>query len=251
MLKLTNIDLTLGKGSKLERPVLQKLNLSITPGEFVIVMGGNGAGKSTLFNVISGFLKPDAGQIILDGKDFTHTSQKCRAPWVAKVMQDPRLGPMENMTIFENMAFSFKRGQRRGLLPFSNRQRKTLFQEKLSMLHMGLEARLDECVSHLSGGQRQALSLIMAVISDSKILLLDEMCAALDPKMAETIMQLANTIIREEEKTCIMITHNIAHAIAYGDRLLILKEGKLMKEFQSLEKKQLTPSALAAEFSEV
>lgn len=248
MLSLQNIDLTLAKGSKLERPVLKKLNLQVNHAEFLVIMGENGTGKSTLFNVISGFLKPDAGEVILNGKNITHLPQQFRTPLIAKVMQDPRMGTMENMTVLENMAFALKRGQNRGLKIFNNPFNQQYFREKLSLLGMGLEDRLHEQVSNVSGGQRQALSLIMAILTDAQILLLDEITAALDPKIAVSVMQLADQIVRQSKRTCIMITHHLADAIKYGDRLLILKEGKFIKEYTALEKQRLTPPQLALEF---
>ncbi len=251
MLTLKNINVTVEKGTKLERKILNTLNLQVAPQEFVVVIGGNGAGKSTLFNVISGFLKPEKGQIILSHQDVTHIPQQTRAASVSQVMQDPRLGTFENMTLLENMAIAYKRGEKRTLKSFSNKARKHFFQEKLSLLKMGLENRLDDLVSHLSGGQRQALSLIMAIIADSKILLLDEITAALDPKIAHTIMKITNSIIREEKRTCLMITHNMTQAIEYGDRTLVLKEGNFVKELTILDKKYLTPPQLAAEFGEI
>ncbi len=159
-------------------------------------------------------------------------------------MQDPRMGTMENLSLFENMAFALKRGQARGLQKFSSLNRKIFFQTKLAMLDMGLEYRLDEPVATLSGGQRQALSLIMAILTDYKILLLDEITAALDPKASQTVMQLANKIIRKENRSCIMITHNIAQAIEYGDRTLLLHNGEFIKEFSGLAKISLTMADL-------
>lgn len=251
MLVLENINVTLGKGSRLERRVLKNLNLTVEKGEFLVIIGGNGAGKSTLFNVISGFLKPDGGKIFLEGQEITQTPSLSRCGTLAKVMQDPRVGTLEQMSIFENMAFAYNRGKRRKLIPFSNRHRLKLFREKLLQLDMGLENRLDDLVINLSGGQRQALSLIMATLSDSKILLLDEMTAALDPRTAESVMRLADKMVREENRTCLMITHNMTHALTYGDRTLLLSEGIFVKEFTALEKKDLTAVALAAEFGEV
>lgn len=251
MLNLQNINVTLSRGTKLERQILQNLSLTVTDGEFVVVIGGNGAGKSTMFNVISGSLKADSGKVIIDDQDVTTLPQTSRAFSMARVMQDPRSGTMENMTILENMAFALLRDATRTLLPFVTKARKQLFREKLSMLNMGLENRLDETVANLSGGQRQALSLIMAIIADSKILLLDEVTAALDPKTAEDIMHLTNKIVREENRTCIMITHNMAHAIAYGERTLLLQDGRFAKEFAGAAKKQLTPTLLATELGEV
>lgn len=251
MLKLQDINVTLGKNTKLERQVLQKLNLYVKHGESIIIIGSNGAGKSTMLNVISGSMKPESGKVIFDNKDITDTTQYSRAAYISRVMQDPRVGTMEKMTIFENMAFALKRGQKRGLAPLSNHKRRSLFRDKLAILKMKLEDRLDESVINLSGGQRQALSLIMAIISNYKILLLDEFTAALDPKTAENIMQLTDSIIREEKRTSIMVTHNMAHAIKYGGRLLFLKDGKIVKEYGAAEKQQLTPTMLVLEFGEI
>lgn len=248
MLILKNINLTLGKKSALERQILKNLSLTVANNEFISVIGGNGTGKSTMLNIVSGYLKPDSGKITLDSKDITKTKQTSRSAFIAQVMQDPKAGTMENMTILENMAFALKRGQGRNLIPLSNNTRKKLFKEKLATLGMGLENRLDELVSNLSGGQRQALSLIMAIIANSKLLLLDEITAALDPKIAETVMQIANKIIKKEQRACIMITHNMAHAIKYSDRIVVLKNGCVAKEYKDPSKQQLTPLALTAEF---
>ncbi|XVN42621.1 MAG: ATP-binding cassette domain-containing protein [Candidatus Rickettsia vulgarisii] len=168
MLKLNNIEVTLGKNTKLERKILNQLNLNVKKEEFVVIIGNNGAGKSTLLNVISGFMRPDAREILIDRKNVTNIPQIHRANLVSKVMQDYKIGTIENITIFENMTFAFKRGQRRSFKFFSNKFRMELFQDKLRMLNMGLENRMDELVSNLSGGQRQALSLIMAILQDSK-----------------------------------------------------------------------------------
>jgi putative ABC transport system ATP-binding protein len=251
MLKLENIEVTLGKNTRLERKILNKLNLDVKEGEFVIIIGGNGAGKSTVFNLISGFIKADSGKISISGHNITKTSQTYRAQLVSKVIQDPKLGTMENMTILENMSFALKRGQQRGLQFFANKERIALFKEKLSILNIGLENRLHDLVSNLSGGQRQALSIIMAMLQKSKVLLLDEITAALDPISSESIMELTNSIVREQKLTCIMITHNMSHAIKYGDRLLLLKNGTFIKTYDKNSKSKLTPMNLASEFEEI
>ncbi|MFN7038268.1 MAG: ABC transporter ATP-binding protein [Alphaproteobacteria bacterium] len=248
MLILENIDLTLNKNSKLEYPIFKNLNLKVEKGEFIIIIGGNGAGKSTLLNIISGNLRPDSGKIKLDNRDYTGASQSLRTNFITKVMQDPKIGTIENMTIQENMALALKHGEKRGFSLAINSMRIELFKQKLSLLNLGLENRLNELVSNLSGGQRQALSLIMAIIINPKILLLDEITAALDPKATENIMELANKIVREESCTCIMITHNMKHAIKYGDRMLILKDGQLLKEYSNLEKERLDIAYLYSEF---
>lgn len=239
MLKLRNICL---------KPVLQNLNLELNKGEFVVVVGANGAGKSTLLNIIAGNITPAHGQVILDDIDVTNISAANRSISIAKVSQDPKVGTMTNMTIYENLAFAALRGKRRGLGFFSRRSYKKLFKSKLAMLNMGLENRLHELVSNLSGGQRQALSLIMALLSDSKVLLLDEITAALDPNTAENIMKIAAQIVREEQRTTIMITHNMKHALEYGDRTVVLANGKFAKQFDQQHRKALTPAVLATEF---
>ncbi len=251
MLNLENIEVTLGKNTKLERKVLSKLNLSVKEGEFTVVIGGNGAGKSTMFNVISGFIKADSGKISISGQDITATSQIYRAKLVSKVMQDPKIGTIEKMTILENMAFALKRGQKRGLALFADKYRIERFKEKLRILNIGLENRLYDLVSNLSGGQRQALSIVMAMLQESNILLLDEITAALDPASSEAVMELTNRVVRGQKLTCIMITHNMSHAIKYGDRLLLLKNGAFIKEFDLETRSRMTAAQLAAEFEEI
>lgn len=249
MLELKNINFTIAKETKLKRQIFKNLNLTVKQNEFLVVIGANGSGKSTLLNLISGFSKPDDGKIFLDNKDITAKKQHQIAKDISLVMQDPRVGTMENMTIFENMAFALNRGNKRSLLPFASEFRRELFAQKLSILGIGLEKRLDEKVANLSGGQRQALSLMMAIISNSKLLLLDEITAALDPKSAANIMILTNNIIREEKLTSILITHNMEDAIKYGDRLVILQNGNFIKEFSAKEKKSLTVNIVVSELN--
>lgn len=248
MLKLENISLILGKKSQLERQLFQDLSFSIHTGEFVVLIGDNGAGKSTLFDLIGGYMKPDRGSIFIDHEDVTFTAQHDRAIDVSKVMQDPKVGTMEQMTIEENMSFAYLRGQKRGLTPHQNKARRQLFADKLALLGMGLENRLDDFVGNLSGGQRQALSLIMAIVAKSKILLLDEITAALDPKIADNVMKIAAHVIAEEKLTTMMVTHNMHHALQYGERTLLLSQGKIIKEFSRREKDSLMPQELIAEF---
>lgn len=250
MLRLEDIKLVVGKGTQLERTILEDLSLEVKKGEFLVIIGGNGAGKSTVFNTISGFLKPEKGRIFIDGIDVTKTSQQERAKLVSIVMQDPRMGTMENMTILENMAFSYKRGQARGFSLFNNAARRAFFKEKIALLNMNLENRLNEMVTNLSGGQRQALSLVMSVVAESKILLLDEITAALDPKIAENVMALADKLVQEQKLTCVMITHNMEHAIRYGDRTIVLKDGQFKREYTKAEKANLTVFDLTREFTD-
>jgi putative ABC transport system ATP-binding protein len=247
MLTLENIEVSLGSHTKVAQKVLNKLNLYVREGEFIVVIGGNGAGKSTLFNIISGFIKPTAGKISISGNNVNNIPQTYRTKFVSNVMQDPKNGTIENMSIFENMSFALKRGQNRVFQLLSSKSRVKLFKEKLTMLNMGMENRLNELVCNLSGGQRQALSLIMATLIDSKILLLDEITASLDPVSTDYIVELTNKIVRKQNCACIMITHDMAHAIKYGDRLLILKGGAFIKEYDATTKSQLTAQELANE----
>lgn len=249
MLKLNNINVTLNQDTNNERTILKDLSFEVSEGEFIIILGGNGAGKSTLFNVISGFMQPESGSVWINKKNVTFKKHIQRASFIAKVMQDPKVGTMENMSIEENMSFAYKRGKSRLLSQHLTSKRRALYREKLAILGMGLENRLEELVAHLSGGQRQALSLIMAIMSDSKILLLDEMTAALDPKMAEKVMHITNKIVTEEKRTTLMITHNLAHALEYGDRILILNDGKITKKFNKEQKNKSTIKELSKAFN--
>jgi putative ABC transport system ATP-binding protein len=245
MLELKNISLSFAKGTNLQRNVITNLSLKLNKGDFAVIIGGNGAGKSTLFNLISGSYKLDAGQVFLGGKNISKIPCHKRAGLVSKVMQDPKLGTIEEMSILENMTFALKRGKKRGLGFLFNNKRKELYQKKLQTLHMGLENRLNEQVSNLSGGQRQGLSIIMATLAECKILLLDEITAALDPLATQSIMSITNDIIEKEKLTALMITHNLNHAIKYGNRLLIMKNGSFVKEYSAEEKATLTTKELA------
>jgi putative ABC transport system ATP-binding protein len=232
MLSLKNITATLGN-----RRILNGLSLEVDDGEFAIIVGANGAGKSTLFNVICGSQAVNTGQIFVDGmrNDFAQ---------VSRVFQDPCVGTVEGFTILENMALAICRHRRRRVVPFSSSKRREFFRERLAILGMNLENRMDDQVSHLSGGQRQALSLVMSITGDYKVLLLDEITAALDPKSSEKIMTLANKIVEIEHKTCLMITHNMNHALAFGDRILVLQNGSFGKQFTASEKKQISAHCL-------
>ncbi len=249
MIKLDSINLTLGKGTTLERHVLKDLSIHIADGEFVVLIGGNGAGKSTLFSLISGYRLPDNGAIWIDDQNVTKMPQHKRAAFVSEVMQDPKIGTMAHMTIEENLSFAFMRGRRRGLTLHDCARRRSFFREKLARLDMRLENRMHELVGNLSGGQRQALALIMAIVGGSKILMLDEITAALDPKTAANVMRIAADVIREEGRTTLMITHNMADAIHYGTRTILLTNGQIGKCYNRDEKAQLTPALLINEFS--
>jgi putative ABC transport system ATP-binding protein len=201
--------------------------------------------------VISRYFTQDSGKIFINERDVSNNSSHQMAAMVAKVLQDPRIATIDNMTIGENLSFAYMRGKARRLKLHTNPKRTELFKEKLALLNMGLENRLDELTGNLSGGQRQALSLIMAVLVDSEVLLLDEITAALDPKMAALIMELTAKIVAEEQRTTLMITHNMADALKYGDRTLLLAGGRIIKEYSKSERSKLTPSELAAAFGEI
>jgi putative ABC transport system ATP-binding protein len=251
MLQLTNINVTVAKNTLLERKVLNHISLNVTHGEFVMIIGGNGAGKTTLFNTIAGDIEPDSGSIMLNNNNITDWPSYKRAGNIARVLQDPNTAVINGMTIEENLSFAYLRGKTRGLCLFSNKKRLAYFREKLKLLDMDLENRLTELTDNLSGGQRQALSLIMAIMANSAVLLLDEITAALDPKMADLIMQLTTRIVTEDKRTTIMITHNMAHALHYGDRTLLLDQGAIIREYSKQERATLTPTDLAAVFGEV
>lgn len=244
MLRLENVHVTIGKGTPLERKLFQDFSLHIHPDEFVVIIGGNGAGKSTLMNVISGYQPIDAGKIFLHDVDITKRSHDRRALCISHVMQDPKVGTMPLMTIEENLSFAFMRGQKRRFALHNTAKRRALFKDALAALQMGLEDRLHDFVGSLSGGQRQGVALIMATLAPSKILLLDEITAALDPKAAESVMQLASHIVEYEQRTAIMITHNMAHALAFGGRVVVMKNGQIIKTLTTAEKRKLSVSDL-------
>jgi putative ABC transport system ATP-binding protein len=206
------------------RDTLKNLNLDVALGEFVLIVGANGTGKTTLFNVISGALPVENGTIILNGVDITNTPRHIRARRISNVLQDPRRGTIGEMSILENLRLAYNRSEND--IPIESKI--NYFKEKLSTVNMGLEDRLDDYVGNLSGGQRQALSLVMATITDYDILLLDEITASLDPRMADTVMTITNDIVKQEQKTCLLITHNTKHIDMYGTRILKMKDGQLM-----------------------
>ncbi|MDR2416553.1 MAG: ATP-binding cassette domain-containing protein [Holosporales bacterium] len=207
--------------------VLKSINLKVNKDEFVLIVGDNGAGKTTLFNTISGSIKPRKGKILIAGQDVTDASQHARASVIANVFQDPKIGTIGNMTLRENLNIAYKRGTPRTFSVSNARKRDAMYKEKLQILNMNLENRLDDYVKDLSGGQRQALSVIMATLSDAKILLLDEITAALDRQTAETLLRFIEETIIQEKKTCLMITHDTNHIERLGDKVMTLRNGQL------------------------
>lgn len=243
MLELKDVKVIFNEGTSLEKIALEEFNVQIQPGEFVTILGSNGAGKSTLFNVITGTVSCQSGQIYLDGKDITQEKEYRRSKDIGRLFQNPSQGTAPNLSIEENLALAYRRNSP----PFSfavRKKEREVFVQKLAMLEMGLEHRLKMPVGLLSGGQRQAIALMMSILNPPKLLLLDEHTAALDPKSAQKILQMTDHLIRENKMTAMMITHNMKDALEYGDRLLILNNGKVTYDFSGEKKKQLKISDL-------
>ncbi len=250
MLVLDNIGKCFGRNTVNEKRMFSRLNLSILRGDFVTVIGSNGAGKSTLLNIIAGALMPDCGQITIDGCDVTALSEHKRAGLVGRVFQDPLLGTSPNMTIEENLSLAYNRSQNVSLAWGLNPRLRGSFREALTELQLGLETRLDTKVKFLSGGQRQALTLLMATLTRPKILLLDEHAAALDPRTAEKLNSLTSQIIADHGITTVMVTHNMENAIQMGNRLIMLHEGKIILDIDGAHKTRLTVQKLLQMFRE-
>ncbi|RRD45625.1 ABC transporter ATP-binding protein [Tessaracoccus sp. OH4464_COT-324] len=234
-----------------ERTALDGISLSLAEGDFVTVIGSNGAGKSTLLNCIAGRYGLDGGQILIDGRDVSRVPEHRRARWVARVFQDPMAGTAPHMTIEENLAIAFDRGRRRGLRMAVTHKKRDVYREALAKLDLGLENRLAMRVGMLSGGQRQALSLLMAAHQRPSILLLDEHTAALDPSRAELISRLTEQLIAEHNLTALMVTHNMSHAIELGNRLIMMHEGGIILEVDEQEKRKVTAGQLADAFTRI
>ena len=249
MLKLENIRKTFHAGTVNQKIALDGLSLTLNDGDFVTVIGGNGAGKSTLLNTIAGTFPVDSGSITIDGEDITLLPEQKRARFLGRVFQDPMMGTAADMWIEENMALAAHRGERRGLRwAISPAERENL-RRLLSELDLGLEDRLSSKVGLLSGGQRQALTLLMAVMKKPKLLLLDEHTAALDPKTAAKVLALSDRFIEESRLTALMVTHNMKDAIAHGNRLIMMNAGKIVFDISGEEKKRLTVDDLLHAFT--
>lgn len=245
MLKLTNVSKTFNTGTVNERTALKSINLEVAKGDFITVIGSNGAGKSTLFNAISGYFLTDEGTIELDGRDITMVPDHIRAREIGRLFQDPMLGSAPGMTIEENLALAAGAG---GWLSRVSRKEKEAFRERLSLLDMGLENRMKQPVGLLSGGQRQALTLLMATINPPKLLLLDEHTAALDPATAEKVLNLTESIVDENGLTCIMITHNMESALTLGNRTLMMDSGRIILDVSGSKRDGLSVDDLLGEF---
>ena len=240
LLKIEDIHKTFEAGTVNENHVLKGLDLTVEEGDFISVIGGNGAGKSTLMNILAGGLQVDQGEILLEGKSIKQTSVRKRAKDIARVFQDPKMGTASRLTIEENMAIAKKRGARRSLSWGVKEKDREEFKTALKELNIGLENRLKVDTQYLSGGQRQAFTLVMAALVKPKLLLLDEHTAALDPKTSEMVMELTQKIVESHDLTTLMITHDMNHAIAYGNRLIMLYQGKIVVDVKGEEKKNLT-----------
>ncbi len=249
MLEIKNIYKTFHPGTINEKKALNGVNLTLEDGDFVTVIGGNGAGKSTLLNMVSGVLTADVGQILIDGIDVTRLPEYKRAKYLGRVFQDPMMGTAADMWIEENLALAARRGQKRLLRWAITKKEREEFREMLRPLGLGLENRLSTKVGLLSGGQRQALTLLMAAMKRPKLLLLDEHTAALDPKTAATVLELSDKFIAEGKLTAMMVTHNMKDAITHGNRLIMMHEGRIILDIRGEEKKKLTVEELLEEFS--
>ncbi len=249
MLDLTNVRKTFNTKTIDEKIALDGLNLHIDDGDFVTVIGGNGAGKSTMLNAIAGVWAIDSGSIVIDGTDVTHLPEYRRAAFLGRVFQDPRIGTAATMQIEENLALAARRGEKRTLKPGITREERNLYREKLAALGLGLENRMTAKVGLLSGGQRQALTLLMATLKKPKLLLLDEHTAALDPRTAQKVLQLSETIVQENRLMTLMVTHNMRDAIRYGNRLIMMNNGKIILDIADEDKKRLTVEDLMEAFT--
>ncbi|CAM3497213.1 ABC transporter ATP-binding protein [Paenibacillus lupini] len=251
MLEIVKVSKLFNPGTLDEKTALVNANLAMKPGDFITVIGSNGAGKSTLMNIISGVMKPDIGEVRIEGKNISSLPEYRRSKWIGRVFQDPMAGTAPRMSIEENLSMAYTRGKQRGFSLAINSVRRKLFREQLSRLGIGLENRLSAKVGLLSGGERQALSLLMATFTKPQILLLDEHTAALDPARAELITTLTETLVREMNLTTLMVTHNMEQAIRLGNRLIMMDKGKIILEVNEDRKKDLTVERLLGEFEQI
>ena len=245
MLRVNGISITFNPGTVNEKKALDRLSLHVKPGDFISIIGANGAGKSTLFNAISGSFYTDEGTIILDGKDITLMPEHKRARIIGRLFQDPMLGTAPDISIMENMALAAGKG---GWLSILSNKEKADFRDRVALLEMGLENRMSQPVKLLSGGQRQALTLLMATYHAPKLLLLDEHTAALDPATAEKVLEITRQVVEDHHLTCLMITHNMQNALDLGNRTLMMNQGKIIYDVEGEERKGLTVRDLLERF---
>ena len=250
MLTISHVRKTFNKGTINEKKALQGINLHLKPGDFVTVIGGNGAGKSTMLNIIAGVYPIDSGKIEIDGVNISREPEHKRAQYIGRVFQDPMRGTAAGMQIQENLALALRRGQKRGLSWHIKNEEMDFYREALTRLDLGLQTRMTSKVGLLSGGQRQALTLLMATLERPKLLLLDEHTAALDPKTARKVLELTDEIVNEQNLTTLMVTHNMKDAIQYGNRLIMMHEGRVIYDVEGEEKKNLQVEDLLKKFEE-
>lgn len=250
MLELINVRKTFNRGTVNEKPALNGVNLHPKDGDFVTIIGGNGAGKSTTLNMIAGVYPIDQGKVVLNGENLTHMPEHRRARYLGRVFQDPMKGTAAGMEIQENLALAMRRGKRRGLGWGVTKKEQAVYKEALAALGLGLEERMSAKVGLLSGGQRQALTLLMATLKKPDLLLLDEHTAALDPKTAAKVLELTDRMIAENNLTAMMVTHNMKDAIRMGNRLIMMHEGRVIYDVSGEEKKKLQVSDLLAKFEQ-
>lgn len=251
MISLENIQVVFGRGTPLQKQALNKINLTIETGSFVTVIGSNGAGKSTLLGVLAGDVLPTAGKVMIGNSDVSRKTTAARAGQVARVFQDPLAGSCGALSIEENLALAAARGKRRGLMPSLGSQRRAFFRERIASLNLGLENRLKDRMDLLSGGQRQAVSLVMATLAGSDVLLLDEHTAALDPGMAEFVMQLTHQVVTERKLTTLMVTHSMRQALDYGTRTIMLHAGEIVLDVSGESRKDLDVEDLIEMFRKI
>ena len=250
MLKLENIHKTFNRGTVNEKHALNGLNLHLKPGDYVTVIGSNGAGKSTMLNAVAGVWPVDGGRILLDGEDITGKPEHKRAVNIGRVFQDPMMGTAADMWVEENLDLAYLRGEKRGLRWAVTKGDREFFREQLRGLGLGLEERMTTKVGMLSGGQRQALTLLMASMKKPKLLLLDEHTAALDPATAAKVLEITDRIVEENQLTTLMITHNMKDAIRHGNRIIMMNEGRIILDIEGEEKKKLTKQQLIDMFAQ-
>lgn len=251
MIRVEAVHVTFNSGTPLARRALDGIDLTIPTGQFLTVIGSNGAGKSTLLNVLSGDIIPEKGRVMINDQDVTSQSTPQRARLVARVFQNPQSGSCANLTVEENLALAYCRGQRRGLRPALNRSVRKEFRERLARLGLGLENRLGDRMGLMSGGQRQAISLLMSTLAPNQILLLDEHTAALDPKTAAYVLQLTREIVAERGSTTLMVTHSMRQALTLGDRTIMLYEGQIIFDVSGAERSGLEVADLLRRFEEL
>ncbi len=251
MLELSEVRKTFFLGTVNERVAIDRLTLSLAAGEFVTVIGSNGAGKSTLLNLVSGKMRPDAGTVTIDGRDVTRLRDLQRGAYVGHVFQNPMAGTSPEMTVEQNLSLAYGRGRSRGLRPGVSARKRAVFRDELASLELGLEDRLKAKVGLLSGGQRQALSLVMATFSEPKILLLDEHTAALDPQRAALVTRLTAEVVERHHLTTLMVTHNMEQALRLGTRLVMMHEGRVILDIDAERKARTTVHDLLTEFEKI